>query len=55
MCATCPVDLILLDLPIIDKEEVGCTDLVILVSLQLAAGFFFGLFFNLEDGDSNLL
>jgi hypothetical protein len=30
-------------------------DLVILASLQLAAGFFFELFFVPEDGDSTLL
>lgn len=55
MHATCPVDLILFDLSIIDKEEGGCMDFVILVSLQLEAGFFLGLYFDPEDGDSTLL
>jgi hypothetical protein len=40
MRATCPVDLILIPLPIIDKEQSGCADLVISASLQLEAGFF---------------
>lgn len=43
------------DLPIIDKEEDGCTDFTVLVSLQLEAGFFLGLYFDPEDGNSTLL